>query len=574
MTYEFSGYATKHNLKCSDGRTILPDAFKTNDGSIVPLVWQHKHDDPENVLGHALLENRKDGVYAYCSLNNSEKANVVRELLSHKDVKHLSIYANKLVQRGNDVMHGVIREVSVVLAGANPGAFIDNIHIQHDDGFEVIDDEAVIYTGLTLQHEEPKEREENVTGTAENSEKTVKDIFDTLTEEQKTVVYFMVGQALESAAEEDDEVEETEEAIQQDAMGGIVTNVFENYGENTTNDQVLTHSQIQNIFEDAERFGSLKESFLMHAQDYGIENIDILFPDAQTLQNSPEFISRRMEWVSDVLGSTKHSPFSRIKSIAADITADEARARGYAKGNLKKEEIIKLLRRITTPTTIYKKQKLDRDDILDITDLDVVAWLKAEMRIMLDEELARAILIGDGRDAASDDKIDEERIRPIWTDDDMYSHKVTLDANVTPMAMVEALIRARKAYKGSGNPTFYTNTDVVTDMLLIKDKNDNYVYNTEAELLSKLRVKKIVEVEVMEGATRTDDDLGQLDLVGIMVNLADYVVGADKGGSVSMFDDFDIDYNQYKYLLETRCSGTLVLPKSALVIEKKVATTP
>ena len=555
--YDFSGYATRNDLRCSDGRTITKDAFKDNNGQTVPLVWQHIHTDPGNVLGHALLENREDGVYAYCKFNETEAAKNAKALVQHGDITALSIYANQLVQKGAAVLHGAIREVSLVLTGANPGALIDNLSFSHGDGSSYDDDtEAIIYTGETItMGGELKHAAE---------EKTVEDVFNTLNDEQKEVVYFMIGAALEQEEDDDDDDDDDDmnhSGIDYLGGSGMKRNVFEKYEQEQG--PTLTHSQMQEIFEDAQKCGSLKESFLAHAQTYGIEAIDILFPDAKTVTPTPEVIGRRTEWVNSVISGTTHTPFSRIKSTAVDITADEARAKGYVKGNLKKEEIIKLLKRVTTPTTIYKKQKLDRDDIIDITDLDVVAWLKAEMRLMLDEELARAILIGDGREPDDEDKINEDNLRPIAYDNDMYAHKVTIPANVTGEAIIESILRARPKYKGTGTPALYTTEAILTDLLLLKDKMGRRLYNTEAELASALRVSKIITVEVMETVT---------DLIGIMVNISDYKLGADKGGQISMFDDFDIDYNQYKYLIETRVSGALTKPKSAIVISREAGT--
>ena len=573
MKFDFSGYATKNDLKCADGRTIRHNAFKDNDGHTVPLVWQHIHNDPGNVLGHAVLENRDDGVYTFCKFNDTPAGQNAKLLVQHGDITSLSIYANKLVQKGQDVIHGAIREVSLVLSGANPGALIDNLSISHSDGgYTDVDDEAIIYTGLPISEEELEhEDKEEKKDMSQNGSKTVQDVFDSMSEEQKNVVYAMLAQVTEDVKhgyyDEEDELEH-------DNLGGgynMKRNVFDN-DQNNEGGAVLNHSQIKAIFEDAQKTGSLKESVLAHAQTYGIEDIDILFPDAKTLTPTPDFISRRMGWVPGVINGTHHSPFSRIKSVHADITADEARAKGYVKASLKTEEVFGLIQRVTTPTTIYKKQKLDRDDIIDITDLDVVAWLKKEMRMMLDEELAKAVLIGDGREPGSPDKIKEEHIRPIYKDADMYAHKVTLDNKVDTDDIVEAIIRSRKHYKGSGNPVLYTTTDLLTDMLLSKDQMGRRLYSTEAELASALRVSSIVEVEVMDGVSRADDDESvDLDLLGIIVNLKDYNMGADKGGQVSMFDDFDIDYNQYKYLIETRCSGALTKPKSAIVIEKRQA---
>lgn len=570
--YDFSGYATKNDLKCSDGRTIRKDAFKENDGMTVPLVYQHLHSDPKNVLGHALLENREDGVYAYGKFNDSEPGKHAKLLVEHGDITALSILANNLVQKGANVMHGAIREVSLVLSGANPGALIDNVSIAHSDGtYEESEVEAVIYTGETISTEEIEHasKDDSKDDSNQNGSETVEEIFNSLNDKQKDVVYAMVAEA----ANNSDDIKHSE---LEGGSDGMKKNIFDSK-EEVKDENTLSHSQIQTILEDAKKMGSLKDSFLAHAQDYGIENIDILFPDAKTVTPTPEVIGRRMEWVQGILNGTKHTPFSRIKSTAVDITAEEARARGYVKGSLKKEEVIKLLQRVTTPTTIYKKQKLDRDDIIDIVDLDVVSWLKAEMRLMLDEEIARAVLVGDGREPGTADKINEENIRPIYKDDDMYSHKVLFEAEdgataeASTKALIETIIRARKNYKGSGTPNLYTTTDVLTDMLLVKDQVGRRLYNTEAELASALRVNRIIEVEVMEGISRTEEDELEtvtVDLLGLVFNPRDYTIGADRGGKVSMFDDFDIDYNQYKYLIETRISGCLTKPKSALVIEE------
>jgi hypothetical protein len=534
------------------------------------------HNDASNVLGHAYLENREDGVYAYGFFNDEAQAQVAKGLVKHGDIEALSIYANKLVQKGADVLHGSIKEVSLVLAGANPGAFIDNVNISHSDGFTPLEDEAIIYTGLTLEHQDitPKQgdnvAETAVTNTevvahaaAPAAEMTVKDVFDSMSEEQKNVVYYMIGEALSTESESMAQSDEDDNHIQHDQEGQNMTrNVFEQNG-STPEGATLSHSDLQTIIADAQKSGSLKDAFLAHAVNYGIENIDFLFPDAKLISNTPDFVKRRTEWVASVINGTRKSPFSRIKSISADITLEDARAKGYVKGTLKKEEFFALSRRVTTPTTIYKKQKLDRDDMIDITDLDVVAWLKAEMRLMLDEEIARAILVGDGREIDSEDKINESNIRPIAWDDDFYAHKVVIGSAVVGNDIVEAILRARTNYKGTGTPTFYTTEAVLTDLILIKDTLGRRLYPTEAELASALRVSSIVAVEVMESVP---------NLLGIMVNLADYTVGADNGGNVSMFDDFDIDYNQYKYLIEGRMSGTLTKPKSALVITRATAS--
>ena len=564
--YDFSGWATKNNLKCSDGRTILKDAFKHDDGVTVPLVWNHQHNDPINILGHALLENRDEGVYAYCKFNETDSGKNAKLLVEHGDVSALSIYANQLKQQGGNVIHGAIREVSLVLAGANPGAFIDSV-IAHGEESE---EEAVIFTGedIVLSHasedkpenkdSEPKEdgKKEEM---KEENKKTVKEVFDTLTEEQKTVVYAIIGQIMEENQNESKDIEGGKEEMKH--------NVFDNDKENK--EEVLSHSDTEAIFSDARRYGSLKDSVLAH----GITNLEYLFPEDTNLNKVPEFISRDTGWVKNVMGSVHHTPFSRIKSQFADITADEARAKGYTKGNLKKEEVFSLLKRSTTPTTVYKKQKLDRDDVIDITDFDVVSWIKGEMRMMLDEELARAFLIGDGRLSSSDDKINEQNIRPIYNDADLYTVKAEIDVGASATsedkakAFIKSVIKNRKEYKGTGSPTLYTTEDVVADCLLLEDSNGRFIYDTMDKLKNVLRVKDIVTVPVMEGAKGAKGG----DLMAILVNLADYNVGADKGGAVNMFDDFDIDYNAQKYLIETRCSGALIKPYSAIAFEIKAA---
>ena len=577
--YDFSGWATRNDLKCSDGRIIRKDAFKANDGQKVPLVWNHQHTSQDEVLGHAILENRDEGVYAYCSFNDSESGKTAKILVQHGDIDALSIYANQLKQQGPNVMHGNIREVSLVLAGANPGAFIESI-IKHG---EESDEEGIIFTGETislehaetvdssaekedvLEHADSNKEDSKMADEPKNTEgeKTIGEVFDTLNEEQKNVVYAMIGQALE---DKDNESEGGDEEMKH--------NVFDTDTQNQEN--VLSHDAMETIIADGKRYGSLKESFLAHAQEYGIENIDYLFSDAKSPNTPPDFIKREMGWVQKVMSGTHHTPFSRIKSMFADITEDEARAKGYIKGKLKKEEVFSLLKRTTTPTTIYKKQKLDRDDVIDITDFDVVAWLKSEMRMMLDEEIARAILVGDGRLASSDDKINESNIRPIWKDEDLYNIKSTIEvdaaatADQKAKAFIRACIKSRKNYKGSGDPTLYTTEDVVTDCLLLEDTTGRVIYDTMEKLRTALRVKEIVTVPVMEGLTRTNTEGETLSLMGIVVNLADYNVGADKGGAINMFDDFDIDYNQQKYLIETRCSGALIKPFSAISLEMKV----
>lgn len=583
--YDFSGWATKNNLLCSDGRTILKDAFKNDDGVTVPLVWNHQHNDPSNILGHALLENRDEGVYAYCKFNDSEPGKNAKLLVEHGDVSALSIYANQLKQQGGNVLHGAIREVSLVLAGANPGAFIDSV-IRHsediddeDIDYKNIDDEAIIYTGenICLAHaekqmeettkimEEKKEMAPETKAEEPKKEKTVQDVFDTLNEEQKKVVYALIGQVIEEAENKSSKENETK-----DIEGGkkeMKHNVFENDKENQEN--VLQHSDIEAIFADAKRYGSLKDSVLQH----GITNIDYLFPEDKNVTATPEFIKRDMGWVEKVMRSVHHTPFSRIRSTFANITEEDARAKGYIKGKLKKDEVFSLLKRSTTPTTVYKKQKLDRDDVVDITDFDVVAWLKSEMRMMLDEELARAFLIGDGRISSSDDKINEQNIRPIYNDDDLYTVKAVIEvaqsatAEEKTKAFIKSVIKNRKEYKGTGSPTLYTTEDVVSDCLLLEDANGRFIYDNIDKLKNVLRVADIVTVPVMEGAKGKN----QGDLLAILVNLADYNVGADKGGAVNMFDDFDIDYNAQKYLIETRCSGALVKPYSAIAFEMKTS---
>lgn len=573
MKYDFSGWATRNNIKCSDGRTILKDAFKQHDGQTVPLVWNHQHNESANVLGHAVLENRDEGVYAYCTFNDTEAGKNAKLLVEHGDVTALSIYANQLKQKGSNVMHGTIREVSLVLAGANPGAFIDSV-IRHG---EFCEDEAVIYTGeeLTLQHaDDPSDKadkkDKKGDDEVDNNEKTIQDVFDTLNEEQKNVVYALIGQALEDKSMAQSAIEENENNIEED--GGeqeMKHNVFE--GKETENNDVLSHDAMETILKDAKRYGSLKESFLAHADSYGITDIEWLFPDAKNVNTPPDFIKRDDSYVQKVMRGVHHVPFSRIKSMFADITADQARAKGYIKGNLKKEEVFTLLKRTTTPTTIYKKQKLDRDDVVDITDFDVVAWLKMEMRMMLDEEIARAILVGDGRSSSDDDKINEMNIRPISRDEDLYCVKapVAVAAAATEdeiaKAFIRTVIKSRKEYKGSGSPTLFTTEDVITNCLLLEDKNGRVIYDTVDKLATALRVKEIVPVEVMENA-KTMVNKVEKPLMAIMVNLVDYYVGADKGGAINMFDDFDIDYNQQKYLMETRCSGALVKPFSAIAV--------
>ena len=567
--YDFSGWATRTDLKCSDGRTIRRDAFKGCDGKKVPLVWNHNHNDPNNVLGHALLENRPEGVYAYGTFNDSESGKTAKLLVEHGDISSLSIMANQLKQNGGDVLHGVIREVSLVLAGANPGAFIDSV-ISHG---EISDEEAIIYTDehIEMYHaDDPEETKsestENTTETKEDNtvaEKTVKDVFDTLTEEQKEVVYALIGAAIEDSNSNDEEDD------------NVKHNVFDGSVDPRESEDILSHADQMEIIGDAKRYGSMKEAALAH----GIDDVEWLFPDYKELNNPPTFIQRDMEWVGKVMNAARHSPFSRIKTTFADITEDEARARGYIKGKMKKEEFFSLMKRTTDPQTIYKKQKMDRDDVIDITSFDVIAWLKSEMRMMLNEELARAILVGDGRLASDDDKIQENHIRPIWKDDDIY----TIKARVAPTgtgssgavtdddkakAFIRAAIKARKDYKGSGNPVLFTTEDMLTDMLLLTDEMGRDLYTSESQLATKLRVREIITVPVMENLSRTSGS-DELELMGLIVNMTDYNIGADRGGAINMFEDFDIDYNQQKYLIETRCSGALIKPYSAIALEIK-----
>ena len=563
---DFSGWATKNDIRCSDGRTIRHNAFADNDGDIVPLVWQHGHGTPDNVLGHVQLENREQGVYAYGFFNDTPAAKHSKELLKHGDVDSLSIYANNLTQSGGDVKHGNIVEVSLVLSGANPGAKIENIAIAHGDGSYEATDEAYIMSGSHISHaSEPNN--------SSSGEKTVQDVVDSMTDEQKDVLMFLVGKAAEEGIPSD------ESDTEGDPMSH--TNIFET--DNAMNEgDVLYHSTIDTAFKDAVRTkaNSLREVFMAVAEEnglshsdiahaektYGISNIDLLFPDARNLDVPPTFIDRDQGWVKPVLSGTHHTPFTRIKSMQADITANEARAKGYITGTRKKEEVFKLLKRTTSPTTIYKLQKFDRDDLLDITDFDTIAWVKGEMRSKLDEELARAILLGDGRSNSDPDKINEENIRPILKEDDLYCIKKDLPASITPDDIVDELIRAQDDLEGTGSPTLFCAKSFITDLLLQKDKMGHYLYPTKQALADRLGVSAIIDVPQMKGLK--DDDK---DILAIIVNLSDYNVGTDKGGEVTMFDDFDIDFNQYKYLLETRVSGALTKVKSALVVKKLAA---
>lgn len=565
MLYDFAGYATKNNIKCSDGRTIRKDAFAHQDGTTVPLVWHHQHNSPDNILGHAMLENRPDGVYAYATFNETERGKIAKQLVKHGDICCLSIFANHLKEQSSNVMHGMIQEVSLVIGGANPGAKIENLAIEHGDGiFEDID-EAIITCGDALEPggDTSQTQIKHEDAPPSDDGETVQDVINTMNEKQKNVMF-----ALLAAAQEDAGLEQSDE-------GGdpMLTNIFE--GSATTQQTpTLTHDDFTAIMEKAQECKSFKKAFLEHAAaTYGIENIEYLFPDAKTVTPTPDFIKRDTEWVSEILNGVKHSPFSRIKSTAADITADEARAKGYVKGNLKKEEVIKLLKRTVGPTTIYKKQKLDRDDIIDITDFKVVSWLWQEMRMMLNEELARAILVGDGREADDQDKINEENIRPIWKEPDMYAERVQIPADATPDDMVETVIRNRKKYKGKGSPKLYAEDNWITDILLLKDKIGRRIYRTRQEIANEMNVSGITDIPVMENQTRVGEDGKTYKLLGIITNLQDYTVGTDRGGEIATFEDFDIDYNQYKYLLETRCSGTLTHPKSAIIIEQEVSDT-
>ena len=596
-TYDFSGWATKNNIRCSDGRTIRKDAFKVNDGETVPLVWNHDHKDAESVLGHALLENREEGVYAYCSFNNTKQGLNAKELVKHGDVRSLSIYANQLKQSGDDVIHGRIREVSLVLAGANYGAFIDTVIAHSDDH----DEEAHIYhaydtpSGLNdlkwadnandkesenndLKHGEcdpkpdksnNKENKNMGPENKENKEKTVKDVFDAFTEEEKNVVYFLIEEAVKAAKDGENNSKEQMEDKE------MKHNAFDNeIVENT-----LSHADMETIVSNARKGGSFRDAFNDFVADndelaHSITDVGNLFPEATAVNKTPELISRNVDWVKKVMGAVHHTPFSRVKSTAANITAEDARAKGYVKGKKKVEEVIAALKRTTTPTTVYKLQKMDRDDVLDITDFDVIAWLKVEMRQMLDEEIARAILVGDGRQSSSDDKINPLNIRPILGDDSVYTVAKTMERNPSEddcafaKRFIKEALRARKEYKGSGNPALYTTEDMLTNMLLIEDKNERVIYDTVEKLKTALRVSDIVTSSVLENVVRTDGS-NKYTFMGMFVNLADYNVGADKGGAVSLFDDFDINYNKMEYLIETRCSGALVKPYSAITFEEK-----
>lgn len=575
-TYDFGGYATRNDIRCTDGRTIRKNAFAGNDGMTVPLVWQHNHDSPENVLGHGLLENREDGVYVYGKFNNTEMGRQAKELVKHGDMTRLSIYANRLTERNKDVLHGEIREVSLVYAGANDGAYIDTLSFSHGDDSDA--DEVIIYSGedfsLDISHNEEKEM-------PKDDNRTIQDVINEMTEEQKNVLYYLVGNALSS--EENSNIEHGDDNMKY--------NVFE--GKEST-DAVISHMEAlqadtQAIFADAKRCGSLRDSFLAHAEtgttttpSYGIEDIELLFPDYKKVPEDPNVISRDMEWVGELLGKVKKTPFSRIKTLNIDITGDDARALGYKKGKFKKEEVVVASKRTTDPTTIYKKQKFDRDDLVDITDWSVVSFIKSEMRTMLDEEIARAVLIGDGRLASDDNHIDQTKIRPIYEDVPLFSARVSMGLDSSKPethgeTFIDRVIETRKKYKGSGNPVLFTTEDFLAKLLLIKDDIGHYIYKSITELATVLRVSKIITVPVMDGIKKVgDSELAKLEgyesgttynLIAILVNPTDYRIGADKGGEINFFDDFDIDYNQQKYLIETRMSGALIKPHSAIIYE-------
>lgn len=582
---DFSGYATKNDVRCSDNKVIRHGAFAAYDGKSVPLVWQHQHKDVTNVLGHADLEVREDGVYAYAHLNHSDAGRTAREMVRNGDIKAMSIYATHVKARGNDVVHGELVEVSLVLRGANPGAYIDQVSIQHGDNGDEI--EAVMYTDAQIDFvshsdEEDEDFEAEETDDVKHAEEepeadeaesneddpTLGEIFEGMTDQQKTAVYAIVGQIVDADDEEAEApVEDTahSDTTTEDTMAH--QNVFE--GSKTEELPVLTHADVEQIFADAKSCGSLKEAVLSHADNYGIKQIDTLFPDAKNLWTTPEFIKRKTDWVSSVVGAAKHSPFSRIKTQFADITADEARAKGYIKGNKKKDEVFSLLKRTTSPTTIYKKQKLDRDDILDITDFDVVTWIRGEMRIMIEEELGRAVLLGDGREASSDDKIKEDCIRPVYKEDTLYAPRVILAKETTTEDMLDSIVRAMDDYEGSGNPTWFAAPQVITEILLLKDKMGHRLFSSLSDLADYVGVSKIVKVPLMKNLVRTSNKNGKVDALGIIVNMSDYTIGADKGGQLFAAEDFDISFNQYHYLLETRLSGALTKVKSAIILERK-----
>lgn len=566
MKYDFSGYATRNGIRCSDGRTIMKDAFIENDGTTVPLVWQHDHSDPSNILGHCMLENRPDGVYAFGVFNDTPAAQDAKMAVRHGDINAMSIYANHVRQESGLVQHGNIREVSLVLSGANPGAFIDNVTIAHGEEVATLGDEVIIFSGQEFAHadsmEETKEKEASMAEETKNNKReedmTVQDVLDTLTPIQQKVVYALIGMAAEG---------DTGEEVEQSEGDYGMYNAFEsNEDTEIRHADEFVHEELDAVLADARRNGRLSDSVISHAQNYGITNIDILFPDAQAIRNTPDFYGRRTEWVNAVLNNTQHVPFARIKSMYADITADEARARGYTldRNNNKRkiDEVFNVLKRVTTPQTVYKKQKLDRDDIVDITSFDVVAWLKQEMRIMLDEEIARAVLVGDGRDVSDESKIRTDSIRPIAFDDDVYTIKVQVEDADDVTAMIDQVTQAQVNYRGSGTPTFYASPSLIAKMMTQRDQLNHRLYSTRNDLASELSVANIVDVPILDTA-KADDGRPVLGIIG---NLKDYTIGADRGGNISMFDDFDIDFNQQKYLMETRCSGAITLPKSFIAI--------
>lgn len=605
MDYDFSGWATRNNIQCSDGRTIMKDAFKQNDGQKVPLVWNHQHNDPNEVLGHAMLENRPEGVYTYCKFNDTESGQTAKSLVLNGDVDKLSIYANKLKSVASNVVHGCIREVSLVLAGANPGAYIDSVVVHGEDA--EAEEEAVIYTDEEIdvvehsddsseednnnseksEKEEQKMDEENKDlkqdqenpenqDNLEHADKTVAEVFETLSEEQKTAVYAIIGEAIKHGDDESDEESDKEKNNEEDS--DMKHNVFD---KDNNNEDVLQHADIvADAVADAKRYGSMKESFLAHAAANNIDNLDYIFPDAHELNTPPVVVEKDRSWVGKVMSDVKHTPFSRVKTTFATLDETAARAKGYIKGSMKKDIAMALLKRVTTPTTVYIKNKIDRDDVIDITDFDVVAWQKREMRKQLDKELALAMLLGDGRNVSDEDKINEQNIRPIISDDDFYTIKYEVkkgrdytqegnsysDNDSRTKGVIRAALRARKEYKGSGSPTFFTTEDLLADMLLIEDQNGRRIYANENDLATAMRVREIVTVPEMEQEAYKD-------IYGVIVNMNDYTAGADKGGSVNMFDDFDIDFNQMKYLMETRMSGALTVPYSAIVLKKEKAGT-
>lgn len=587
MKFDFSGWATKNDLTCSDGRTIKHNAFKENDGQRVPLVWQHGHNAVDNVLGHALLENRDEGVYAYCALNDTPAADNAKELVKHGDVKALSIYANRLDQRGADVIHGNIVEVSMVLSGANPGALIDNVALEHSDGsWTESEEEAIIYSGLMLSHDSGDTTEDTESmdedEVYDEDDLTVADVLETLDDDQRLAVAALIEEIsgdVDDDEEFDDEEfdEDYDEDYEEDAEHGdsggdtlMHSNIFEGDARRNVGPH-LSHADEEQIFAEARMPGmTLRTAVLAHAADYGIKNPELLFPDATNLDPEPQRVMRENSWVAKVLQGSKHTPFSRVKTQWSNLTADDLRAKGYVKASRKKDVVYEVANRKTEPTTVYNKTKIDRDDVLDITTFNVVAWMQQNLRLALEEELARAVLIGDGREVSNPDKIKESNIRPIWKDDELFSHKVLIDKDAKTEDIIDVVRRSRKFYKGSGMPVLFTTNAFVCDMLEIKDINKRYIYETKQAVANALNVSDVIEVEVMEGAKREVVGKTQ-NLLGIIVNMQDYTLGADKGGETSFFEQFDIDFNQQKYLLEARCSGALTKYKSAIVIEKAAA---